>query len=140
MSLKELGIRHKIIGDMRIASIRFKMRDHQEIGSKIEEIARECKDILNGPPMSVYDYGLGTARGIDTEVCFPVTEPIEKGEIKSRTLAGGEALTILHRGSHDTLKDSWQRLWDTSRNMGYQVQPSRGRSTTNITLRSLRRT
>jgi len=106
------------MGDMRIASIRFKMHDHQEIVPRIERLARECKDILNGPPMSVYDYGLGTARGIDTEVCFPVTEPFEKGEIKSRILAGGEALTILHRGSHDTLKDSWQRLWGYFRGHG----------------------
>jgi len=112
MSLKELGITTKKIDDMLVAGIRFRMQNPQEMGSKFEELSRKCRDYICSTAMAVYDYGLGTERGVVTEACFPVTEAVQTAEIESRVLKGGKALTVIHHGPHEKIWESYQKLLD----------------------------
>jgi len=133
MAFEELGIAHRKLDDMLIASLRFQMRERAEVSSKLEELRRQCGEYISGPGFAILYFDTGL-EGVDTEVCFPVTEPVETDEINSRMLSGGEVLTVLHHGAHDNMKQSYRRLADcvlehgvnfenTSREIYLQLDP-----------------
>ena len=111
MSLQEAGITRKKTQEMLVASIRF--RDDYE-GKKIplmfERLFEECKEYVCGPAITVYDYGV-YSDGIEVEVCFQVTQPIETGEVKSSTLESVEVLSLIHKGPYEKMRESFRRLY-----------------------------
>jgi effector-binding domain-containing protein len=109
MSFEEWGITHKSLDDMLIASLRFQMREREELFAKLDELRNQCQEYIAGPPFAVFYWDTGL-EGTDTEVCFPVTNPVEIGEIRSRMLEGGEVFTMLHGGSHDNIEESYRQL------------------------------
>jgi effector-binding domain-containing protein len=109
MSLEQAGITHKRLDDMLVASLRFQMRDREELFAKLEDVRSECQGCIAGPPLAIFYWDTGL-EGIDTEACFPVTSPVEAREINSRTLVGEEVFTRLHRGSHDTIEESYREI------------------------------
>jgi hypothetical protein len=50
MSFEEWGITHIRLDDMLIASLRFQMRDREELFSTLEELSSECQEHIVGPP------------------------------------------------------------------------------------------
>jgi effector-binding domain-containing protein len=109
MSFEESGIVHKRLGEMLIASLRFQMEEREELVAKLEELRNECQEYIAGPAFAIFYWDTGL-EGTDTEACFPVTDPVERGEIKSRMQVGGEVFTTIHRGPHDDIEDSYRRL------------------------------
>lgn len=109
MSLTESGITHKKVGEMRVAGIRFR-GERKDIPAKCEILSEVCKKYVCGPAICVYDYGVYTD-GVEIEVCFPVTEPVENNEVKTRMLEPAEVLSITHYGSHANVRDSYQKLY-----------------------------
>ncbi|MGB3905825.1 MAG: GyrI-like domain-containing protein [Anaerolineae bacterium] len=109
MSFEESGITHKRLDDMLIASLRFQMREREELPSKFEKLRKQCEEYISGPAFAVYYWDTGL-EGFDTEACFPVTHSVETGEIKSRMLEGGEVFTMLHHGSHENLTESYREM------------------------------
>jgi effector-binding domain-containing protein len=109
MAYDEVGITRKRLDDMLIASLRFQMRERAEVSSKLEELRRQCGEHIAGPGFAIIYFDTGL-EGLDTEVCFPVTQPVETDEIKSRMLQGGEVLTMLHHGAHENIRDSYREL------------------------------
>jgi effector-binding domain-containing protein len=120
MSFEESGITHKRLDDMLIASVRFQMLEREELFAKLDELRSECQDCVAGPAFAVFYWDTGL-EGIDTEACLPVTSPVESGEIKSRMLDGGEVFTMLHRGSHDDVEQTYRQIW--SRLVEHGVNP-----------------
>lgn len=110
MSLEELGITRRRLDDMLIASLRFQMQQREELISKFERLRKQCEEYISGPAFAVYYWDTGL-QGLDTEACFPVTHAVETTEIKSRMLEGGEALTMLHHGSHENLRESYRKIY-----------------------------
>ena len=109
MSFEESGITHKRLDDMLIASLRFQMREREELFARLEELRNECQEYIAGPAFAVFYWDTGL-EGRDTEACFPVTNPVEIGDIRSRMLDGGEVFTMLHRGSHDNVEESYREI------------------------------
>jgi len=107
VSFQESGITHKRLDDMLIASLRFQMREREELFAKLEALRDECQESIAGPAFAVFYWDTGL-EGIDTEACFPVTRPVEVGEIRSSTLEGGEVFSMLHRGSHENIAESYR--------------------------------
>jgi effector-binding domain-containing protein len=118
VSLKEFGIVPKDVGDLLVAGVRFRLKDPEELGRRLEEVQRCCGDRVCGPAMAVFDYGSGTARGLDVTACLPVSEAVEADGVESRILEGGEALTLLHRGSLDEIRESYRKLFGYARDHG----------------------
>jgi effector-binding domain-containing protein len=100
---------HKRLDDMLVASLRFQMQEREELPARLEELRRQCEEYIAGPAFAIYYWDTGL-EGLDTEVCFPVTHPMETAEIKSRTLQGGEVFAMLHHGSHDNLIESYREM------------------------------
>lgn len=110
MTLTESGITHKKTDEMLVASINFRGK-FQDIPPKFEKLSQECKEYICGPPITIYDYGVYSEGGIDIEVCFPVTQNIEKDEIKTRMLESAEVLSLIHCGPYENLRESYQKLY-----------------------------
>jgi effector-binding domain-containing protein len=121
MAYDELGIAHKRLDDMLIASLRFQMRERAEVSAKLEELRRQCGEHISGPGFAIIYFDTGL-EGVDTEVCFPVTEPVETEEVESRMLPGGEVLTMLHHGSHEDLRASYRKLIDPVLDHGVNIE------------------
>jgi effector-binding domain-containing protein len=109
MSFEQSGITHKRVDDMLIASLRFQMGEREELFAKLEELRKECQEYIAGPPFAIFYWDTGL-EGIDTEACFPVTDPVEAGEIQSRMLEGGEVFCMLHHGAHDDLTQTYRQI------------------------------
>lgn len=113
MSLAESGITHKKVDEMLVATVRFRgtfQDKFQDIAPNLEILSQECKDYTCGPAVIIYDYGVYTD-GVDIEVCFPVTQPVETDRIKSRILESAEVLSLTHYGSYENLRESYQKLY-----------------------------
>jgi len=118
MSLKELGITRKTTGKMLIASINF--RDDYErknIPSMFERLFKQCKEHVCGPAITLYNYGV-YSNGIDVEVCFPVTQPIETDDVRSRNLESVEVFSIIHNGPLERIRESYSKLYGYFREHG----------------------
>jgi len=118
VSQEELGIVPKRVDNLLVAGVRFRLKDPEELDRRLEEVKRRCGGRVCGPAMSVFDYGTGTARGMDVTACYPVSEAVEADGVESRVLEGGEALTVLHRGSPDDIGESYRRLFGYARDHG----------------------
>jgi effector-binding domain-containing protein len=111
VSFEESGVTHKRLDDMLIASLRFQMREREELFAKLDELIAECQGYIAGPAFALVYWDTGL-EGIDTEACVPVVRPVESGDISSRTLEGEEVFTTLHRGSHENLAESYRGIGD----------------------------
>ncbi len=118
MTLEEAGITRKKAEEMLVAGLRFK-DDYkgEKIRPMLERLFEQCKEYVCGPAITVYDYGV-YSDGVEVEVCFPVTQPIETNEVKSRTLESVEVLSLTHKGSSQKLRESLSKLYGYLREHG----------------------
>jgi effector-binding domain-containing protein len=110
MSQSAPEIVHKRIDDVLIASVRFRGKP-QDTGRYFETLHAQCEGVISGPPFCLYRYGTSHEPGMDIEVCLPVSQPVETDDVKSRMLAGFDAMCIRHYGPRDSLSESYSKLW-----------------------------
>lgn len=118
MNLQEAGITRKMTEEMLVACIRFRDSfERKKIPSMFERLFEECGEFVCGPAIAVFDYGVYSG-GIEVEVCFPVTQPVEKGEVRSRILESVEVLSLIHNGSRENIRESYGKLYGYFREHG----------------------
>ena len=102
MANDQLNVHWKAVDDTLVATIRFQ-GEYDEIGdyfTKLEDVVGPHTD---GGRIVIYRGG-GTM-----EVCLPVREPVESGEVTSRVLEGGEMLCTTSRGTYGS-KEAGEEL------------------------------
>jgi effector-binding domain-containing protein len=109
VSFEEPGIIHKTLEDQLIASLRFQMREREELFARLEELRNKCQEYIAGTAFALFYWDTGL-EGIDTEACFPVTHPVERAEIKSRVLKGEVVFSLVHRGSHENIVETYRKI------------------------------
>jgi len=103
-------VSRKRIKDLLVASVRYRGR-YEECGDYFSKLEGQVKEQICGPAFCLYTDQVGE-QGVDIECCFPVRQPVEVGEVKSRVLVGGDVLAITHYGPYRTLGESWEALFD----------------------------
>jgi len=98
----------KTVGDMLIASIRFK-GTYAEIPKYFERLMGAVKSDVTGSTLTLY-HDDGSSEVHDIEVCVSVSDTIETEEVKTRLLEGGRMICLVHYGAYDRLSESWGRL------------------------------
>jgi DNA-binding transcriptional MerR regulator len=111
----------KEIPEMLVASIRFKGR-YAEVGKAFGAICRRCGRHAAGKPFSLYYDAEYKEEDADIEACVPVSKEVNRGEVTSRTLPGGRAVTLIHRGPYETLGDSYKIILDHVKQRNLCVQ------------------
>ena len=107
----------KYVGDMLIASIRFR-GEYDEAPQRFEQLYEQVKSYVTGKGILLHHFfDQSVEPGQDLEVCFPVSQPVETGEVKSRVLEGGQMLCAVHagppgkRGEPGSISDAWAKIW-----------------------------
>lgn len=109
MSLKDLGIEHKVIDKQFVAFSNFQ-GEISDIPAKIDELYEKIKEKAYYPAIAVIDYGVYTEGGKDIEICFPLKEEKNLKDINTKYLDSVEVLSIMHRNSDENLKESFQKI------------------------------
>lgn len=106
-----IEVTQKKVEDMLVASIRF-TGDVALIPATFDKILAAARSRVNGNPLVLFYPSFGK-EGDDVEVCVPVSEAVDPGEIKTRLLDGGEFVTTTYRGSHDgeAAEGAWSDLF-----------------------------
>jgi len=102
-------IQVKSISSEQVASIRFQMHNRSELQSVVDRLLVGCGKYARGVPFVLYYLDTGL-EGTDTEVCVPLTSPVERGHIHTRMLTHGCVLFTRHLGSVDRLPKTYSRL------------------------------
>ncbi|MFW9780990.1 MAG: hypothetical protein ACFFFB_01760, partial [Candidatus Heimdallarchaeota archaeon] len=109
MALKDLGIEYKVIDKQFVGFINFR-GEISDIPAKIDELAEKIKENISSPAIAVIDYGVYSEGGKDIDVCIPIQEGKSFKDLNTEYLDGVEVLSIMHNGSNDTLKESFQKI------------------------------
>ena len=110
-----LTVHWKTLDDTLIASIRF-VGQFDEIPRHFGKLAEGVGPHVNGKAFTLYRGGNPEA-GYDVEVCFPVSQRVDKGDIKSRVLEGEDVICTIHRGPYrsededKSIDATWGRFW-----------------------------
>ncbi len=101
----------KEIQDILIASIRFKGR-YADCGQAFSKLFKGCGRYSAGAPFSLYYDNEFRENDADMEVCVPVKKAVTGEGISCRLLKGGKAVTIIHKGSYDSIGEAYKQIID----------------------------
>jgi len=112
MSLKELGIEHKSLGDTLVATVRRQFADRKELRAVLEGMAQAIPEgRVTGPAFCVFQFVSSVTEGFEGEAGFPVSQPVETPEIKTRILPAMDVLCLTHKGPADRLNETYVTLY-----------------------------
>lgn len=98
----------KTFDDTLVAYVRFEGQ-YADVAGYMERLAAAVGANDAGPYMVLF-YDGPEVPVHDIEICVPVTEALETGDVKTRTFPAGTYARTVHLGSYDTAGDSWMRL------------------------------
>jgi hypothetical protein len=104
MWLDEAGITHKVLPDLRIASIKTEIADRGELDGLFREVKAASVRAVAGDPTLLIFTGSGL-KGTLVEVAYPVSRRVSRGLVRTRTLRGGPAYSHLHHGRVRGIED-----------------------------------
>ncbi|MEM7012147.1 MAG: MerR family transcriptional regulator [Verrucomicrobiota bacterium] len=118
-------IEEKQLDEMLIAGRRMQGR-YDEIGKGFKLLGRHAGRFAAGKPFALHYCDEYRENDADYEACFPVRKVIAAEGIDCRQLPGGKALTLVHRGSYETIGAAYERLIAEIKERGLNQQlPSR---------------
>lgn len=104
----DVPITTKTFDDTLVAYLRFEGQ-YTDVPGYMGQLRAAVGEKDAGPYMALF-YDGPEVPVHDIEVCVPVTEALEVGDVKTRTLPAGTYARTLHLGSYDTAGDTWMRL------------------------------
>jgi DNA-binding transcriptional MerR regulator len=118
-------VEEKEVETLLIAGYRMKGR-YNEVGEGFKILGKEMGRNINGKPMTLHYEGEYKENDADFEPCFPIRKGTNTGKISVRELRGGKCVAIIHKGTYDTLGNSYKLLFDYIGKKNYKtILPSR---------------
>jgi hypothetical protein len=111
LSMTDNPILYKRLEPALIAFIKAHIYTRAEIPPLFESLRAACQGAIQGDPVVIF-HGGAVKDGYLIEAAYPVRYPVESGEIHSRTLEAVPALTMLHYGDHQTLRETVLKVYD----------------------------
>lgn len=109
------------VDDMLVAGVRFR-GEYDQVPQRLEQLYEQVKPYVTGKGMLLhYFFDQSAEPGQDLEVCYPVSQPVESGEVTSHVLEGGQMVCAVHRGppgkrgEPGSITDAWRRMLDYAR-------------------------
>lgn len=97
------------IAAMQVACIKATVEKRVDIFPLFEPLRQACGDAICGPPMAIFHFG-AVKDGFLVEAAYPVSTPVESGQVYTLQLEKARAWTLIHRGSHETIRETTTRL------------------------------
>jgi effector-binding domain-containing protein len=105
---------HKELEAAQVACIKRVVENRADVLPLFDVLRQACGDAICGPPMAVYHFG-AVQTGFLVEAAFPVSTPVETDNVYTRQLERARAMTIVHAGSHETIRDTVLQLYEYGR-------------------------
>jgi DNA-binding transcriptional MerR regulator len=102
-------VQEKFIDDIILAAVRYKGR-YEQVGEAFQKVARVAGRFINGRAMALYHDGEYKEADADIEAGFPVKKILNHDDISCRVLAGGKAVTLIHRGGYHLIGQSYEMI------------------------------
>jgi effector-binding domain-containing protein len=111
LSMTDNPILYKKLEPELVASIQAHIYSRAEIPALLARLRNCCQVIICGDAMVIF-HGGAVKDGFLIEAAYPVSHPIENGEIHSRILEATPALTMLHYGDHQSMRETVLKVYD----------------------------
>ena len=99
---------------MRVAAIKAVVEKRADIFPLFEPLRQACGDAICGPAMAIFHFG-AVKDGFLVEAAFPVSGPVESGQVYTLQLEKARAWTLIHRGPHETIRETTTKLVEHAR-------------------------
>ena len=96
---------HKEIEAMQVAGIKAVVEKRADIFPLFEPLRQACGDAICGPAMAIFHFG-AVKDGFLVEAAFPVSGPVESGQVYTLQLEKARAWTLIHRGPHEKIRET----------------------------------
>jgi len=107
-----MGIEHKQLGEALVATVRANPQNRDELRAILDELRQHIpEESIAGPPFCVFQFVTSIKDGFDVEVGFPVSQPVEAGEIRTRAFPALEVLSLTHKGPPAELGETYRTLY-----------------------------
>jgi effector-binding domain-containing protein/predicted hydrocarbon binding protein len=103
-------LRHRIHGNV------------EDLPEVFSALTRAAGDAAVGIPIVVIHFPLTDEKGITMDVCIPLSQPVECEDFEIITLDGGVVATALHKGSYETIKNTYRELIPQVYKHGHPIQ------------------
>jgi effector-binding domain-containing protein len=102
---------YKKLDPIQIAYIKTRIDAREEILPLIELLRLACGGAIDGDAMVIF-HGGAVKDGFLLEAAFPVAHPVDMGDVHTRNLETAPALSMLHYGAHQTLRETVQKIYE----------------------------
>jgi effector-binding domain-containing protein len=106
----ELGVEAVVRPETLFAGIRKPISDRAELEPRIAVLEKACGSKIEGPLTHIFRFDT-PVEGFDSEIGFPVSEPVNTAEVKTHTLRSMRFYSALHEGPNDTLRETIGMLY-----------------------------
>jgi effector-binding domain-containing protein len=110
-------ITHRRLEKMLFAHAEVRTESRSDILAKVEQLGKVLGDRIVGPPTVLLHWATGE-KGLVADVGFPVARRVSRKDMRTETLEPVEALTLVHLGPYETIRDTYVRILDNFREMG----------------------
>ena len=118
-----MSVVHKLIEETPVAYMRIH-GNFNDIAETLEIIKMAVGTKINGDPIVVHHWLVQDKGGHDMDVCLPVSEPVDLGDVKSMILESCEAMTMVHHGSYKTITDTYRQVTKETYSHGLPIAES----------------
>ncbi len=111
--MSDSSVTFKTIAPLQVAAMQAIISTRGEILPLLDRVRRACGDAVCGPPMAVL-HGGAVKSGFAVDAAYPVSRPVqgEDGKIQTSLLEEVPALTLLHYGPHESIRETALKIYD----------------------------
>ena len=117
MTQQDTDIRHVVRNETLFAGIRQPIKSRDELPPRMEEIRAACERVAIGPLTHIFRFDT-PVDGFDSEIGFPVAEPVNQGNVKTHTLRRLDFFSAMHCGPVSTLRETSGQIYDHMKRVG----------------------
>ena len=93
------------------AGIRKPIRERAELEPRIEQLRRVCRKRVDGPLTHIFRFDT-PVEGYDSEIGFPVSAPVDAGDVRTHTLRRMWFYSTTHHGPMESAGETRGKLYD----------------------------
>ncbi|MCJ7818164.1 MAG: GyrI-like domain-containing protein, partial [Candidatus Thorarchaeota archaeon] len=123
MVILAMSVVHKLLEETLVAYLRIH-GNFNDIAKTLEIIKKAVGTNIKGDPIVIHHWLVQDKGGHDMDVCVPVSESVNIGDVKSMILESCEAMTMVHRGSYETITDTYRQVTKETYSHGLPIAES----------------
>lgn len=117
MTQQDTDIRHVLREETLFAGIRQPIKSRDELPPRMEETRAACEAVAIGPLTHIFRFDI-PVDGFNSEIGFPVSEPVDQGNVKTYTLRRLDFFSAMHRAPVGTLRETSGQVYGHMNRVG----------------------